>query len=112
MEEASRLERRVGTVLGGRWRLDKRIATGGMSAVYAAVHRTTRLRVAVKILNPDKAMLVEVRQRFEREAAQTNGIEHDGVVRAIDDGETSDGCPYLVLELLEGETLEEKRARF
>jgi serine/threonine-protein kinase len=102
---------RVGTVIGGRWQIVRRLATGGMSTVYAAVHKTTRFRVAVKILNLDASGMPEVRERFEREAAQGNEIEHEGVVKAIDDGETPDGCPYIVLELLEGDTLEELRAR-
>src|SRR6185295_4903053 len=66
---------------------------------------------AVKILNVDKAKQPDVRHRFETEAAKTNAIGHRGVVKAIDDGETSDGCPYLVLELLDGDTLEERRVR-
>jgi serine/threonine protein kinase len=98
-------------VVDGKWRIIRRIATGGMSTVYEAVHRTTRFRGAMKILNHDAADRPEVRERFDREGSTSNAVGHEGAVQVIDDGITQDGCPYLVMEYLEGETLEDKRVR-
>jgi len=93
----------------GKWRIIRRIGTGGMSTVYEVVHKTTRFRGAMKILNREPADRPEVRERFDREASTSNAINHDGAVKVFDDGETSNGCPYLVMEYLDGETLEDKR---
>lgn len=100
---------RIGSVLGRKWRIEKRLGTGGMAAVYAAVHRKNGFRAAVKILHPDAPP--EVKARFLREGYLANAVDHEGAVNVIDDGKTDDGCPYLIMELLEGESLEDLRLR-
>ncbi len=81
-----------------------------MAAVYEARTRDAE-RVAVKVLHAELATVNGVRTRFLREAQVANRIEHDGVVRMRDAGE-EDGIVYLVMDLLEGRTLEaELRAR-
>jgi serine/threonine-protein kinase len=102
---------RVGTVTDGKWRIDRRIAKGGMASVYAASHTATGFRVAIKILSRDATEHDEARARFLREGKLANAVDHEGVIDIIDDGITADGRPFLIMELLEGETLEEKRAR-
>ncbi|MEP7048926.1 MAG: protein kinase, partial [Pseudomonadota bacterium] len=105
-----RAQARVGMQLSGRWRLDKLVGVGGMAAVYSATHRNTK-RVAIKILHPEMAVDENARQRFLREGYAANQVGHRGAVAADDDGLTEEGVPFLVMELLEGETLEERALR-
>lgn len=94
----------------GKYRIDAFIASGSMSNVYAATHRNGS-RVALKIMHKDLARDTQVAERFRREGYFGNSVVHEGIVRAIDDDMTDDGCPFLVFDLLEGETLEQKRSR-
>ena len=101
---------RLGTLVKEKWRLDRLIGTGGMAAVYAATHRNGK-RVAIKMLHPELARSTDVRTRFLREGYLANKVEHDGVVSIADDDFTDDGTVFLVMELLEGETLERRWER-
>lgn len=101
---------RVGRVLRDKWHLDEVIGTGGFSAVYAATHRNGK-RVAIKILNPELSAIETARSRFIREAYAVNAVDHPGMVSVVDDDVDDDGCIFLVMDLLEGETLEERRQR-
>jgi eukaryotic-like serine/threonine-protein kinase len=105
-----RAQARVGITLREKWRLDVLLGVGGMAAVYAATHRNGS-RVAVKILHPGMSTNAFVRERFMWEGYAANAVGHDGAVKVIDDDEASDGSLYLVTELLDGETLEERRMR-
>lgn len=96
---------RVGRSLNGKWTLDRLIDVGGMAAVYAATHRNGK-RVAVKVLHAPLAANREIRERFLREGYVANKIEHRGTVSVIDDDTTPEGEVYLVMDLLEGESLE------
>ena len=102
---------RIGQVLREKWRLDSLIGVGGMAAVFAATHRNGK-RVAIKILHPQIAVDQTVEARFLREGYVANSIGHDGAVSVLDDDETDDGSVFLVMELLEGETLDARAARF
>jgi eukaryotic-like serine/threonine-protein kinase len=106
-----RARSRVGQTLRGKWRLDALIGVGGMAAVYAATHRNGS-RAAVKILHAELSTSPEVRGRFTREGHLANAVGHEGAVKVLDDDEADDGSLYLVTELLDGETLEERRLRF
>ena len=108
LTRAARL--RVGLVMNGKWRLDELIGVGGMAAVYAATHRNGN-RVAVKVLHPHFVANDSIRSRFQREGYVANKIEHPGAVRVLDDDATADGAVFLVMELLEGETLENRLRR-
>ncbi len=101
---------RLGTVLEGKWSIEGLLGEGGTGSVFVAKH-TNESRVAVKILHArllDHPTLVT---RFRREGSLANRVDHPDVVRVFDDGVTVDGCPFLVTELLEGETLEQERVR-
>ena len=100
----SAAEARVGKTLKGKWRVDRLIDVGGMGAVYAATHRNGR-QAAIKILHAQFAMDPEVRRRFLREGYVANKIGHAGAVAILDDDVAEDGSPFLVMELLEGESL-------
>jgi serine/threonine-protein kinase len=95
---------RLGTMIGGKFRLQRVLGIGGMAVVYAATHRNGK-QVALKLLHPTLAVSERQRRRFLREAYVANTVEHPGVVQVHDDGIDADGTMYLVLELLEGQTL-------
>ncbi len=102
---AARARGRLGRVLRGKWTLDELLGLGGMAAVYAATHRNGN-RVAIKILEPEAATIKDVRSRFLREGYLANQVEHVGAVSIQDDDVDEDGTPFLVMELLEGQTLD------
>ncbi|MBV9945785.1 MAG: protein kinase [Myxococcales bacterium] len=98
---------RIGQTLRGKWRLDTLLGVGGMAAVYAATHRNGK-RAAVKVLHPEMSVHQAVRQRFLMEGFVANKVQHPGAVSVIDDDSEEDGLLFLVTELLDGETLEER----
>ncbi len=102
---------RVGGVLDDKWTLEQLLGVGGMAAVYAARHRNGA-RAAVKVLHPHWARHGEVRERFLREGYAANRVEHPGAVKVLDDDVVStgadEGTAYLVMELLEGVSLQER----
>jgi len=104
--EALRL---VGRRLCGKWRLERLLGSGGMSSVYEAVHRNGK-RVAVKVLCPDLTSNRQVRSRFVREGYIANRIDHPGRVVVLDDERDAE-LVFLVMELLEGETLAARARR-
>jgi len=109
-EDREVFEKRLGTVLRGKWRLDRLLGIGGMAAVYAATHSIGR-QEAIKILHPEVARSKDLRARFEREAHAVNRFRHPGVVEIRDIDVTEDGAPFLVMELLEGESLSDRANR-
>lgn len=100
-----------GLVIAGKYRLEQEIGRGSMGTVYRAVHVTLGQRVAIKLISGEHSQSAEARQRFSVEAKAAAKLRSRHVVQVIDDGETPEGNPYIVLELLEGETLEERVAR-
>jgi serine/threonine protein kinase len=105
------MREREGTVVGGKWRIDREIGSGGTATVYAASHYAIGTRVALKVLTEEAAYNEAARARFLREGELANRVNHDGVIRVIDTGVTDDDCPFLVMELLEGETLDARRRK-
>jgi serine/threonine-protein kinase len=101
-------EARVGQELNGRWTLVGVLGIGGASTVYEAVHRNGR-RAAVKIMSQQKIREMPTCRVAAHEAMVANAVPHPGVVEILDDDVAEDGSAYLVMELLEGETLEERR---
>jgi serine/threonine protein kinase len=98
-------ERRIGTVIANKWRVDALLGSGSMAAVFAVTHRNGA-RAALKILHPTLSTDEGVCERFLGEGYLTNSVKHPGIVRVLDDGVTDDGCVFLVMDLLEGKTLE------
>jgi eukaryotic-like serine/threonine-protein kinase len=96
---------RVGSTLRrGKYVLEALLGIGAMGAVYAATHRNG-MHVAIKILHQDLARVEDVRSRFLREGYIANLVQHQGLVRVLDDDIDDDGSTFLVMELLEGCTL-------
>jgi serine/threonine-protein kinase len=105
---------RVGSVLDDKWTLERLLGVGGMAAVYAARHRNGA-RGAVKLLHPDLARHREVRERFRREGYAANRVDHPGAVKVLDDDVVANGpsagMAYLVMELLEGQSMQDRLER-
>jgi serine/threonine-protein kinase len=106
-----RAKERVGTTLRGKYRLERLLGIGGMGAVFAAVHTNNRNRVAIKMLHTELSINAEIKGRFLREGYIANTVEHPGVVRVLDDDTSEDGAVFLVLELMEGESLASMHSR-
>jgi serine/threonine-protein kinase len=97
---------RIGTVLAGKYRLDRILGSGAMASVLAATHVRNANRVALKILHPALTDDADIRARFLREGYAANRVGHPGTVRALDEGVTEDGVVFFVMDLLEGEPLD------
>ncbi len=98
----------VGNTVDGRYELRRDLGRGAGGLVFEARHCFTGRRVALKIVAPDvpRAQLTELRARLEREARALAAVRHPGVVEILDGGVLDDGTPYIVMENLEGRTLE------
>ena len=103
-------EARVGSTLNAKWQLERLLGVGGMGAVFAAKHRNGT-RAAVKILHAEFARETEIRERFLREGKIANTVDHPARVPVTDDDLSDNGEPFLVMDLLEGGTLNELRHR-
>jgi hypothetical protein len=99
------VEERTGTTLLGKYELNGLLGRGGMGAVYRGIHLRTGRKVAVKILDERYLTNKSIVQRFGREARAASAIEHPGIVEVLDIDVLPEGAPFLVMELLDGETL-------
>jgi serine/threonine-protein kinase len=95
---------RVGRIWASRWRLDAVLGMGASAAVYSATHRNGD-RVAIKVLHPEYAFHEELRCRLNREAHVANLVSHPGASRVLEHDMTENGEIFVVMELVEGETL-------
>ncbi len=107
LSPSKKAARRVGTDLTEKWRIDRVLGVGGMGAVFAATHKNNGTRAALKVLHSEFAAAIDVRERFLREGKIANRVDHPARVAVVDDGISSLGEPFLVMELLEGMTLGE-----
>ena len=103
--------RELGAVIDGRWVICGFLGEGGMARVYLAEDAKTRARVAVKILAREHAGDRVTRERFLREIDVAAEIGHPNIARVLDAGHRADGSPFLVIELLVGETVGERLRR-
>ncbi len=102
----------VGTVLRGTYRLDRRFAAGGMAQIFEARHLRTGGRVAVKVLHPNFAHNPDIIRRFRKEAEMIASLSDPSIVKVDDlDGGEDTGIPFIVMELLEGESLDKRLDR-
>jgi hypothetical protein len=104
-------EANLGTVVAGRYRLEQLLGVGGMAEVYRAEDLTSERRVAVKILRADIATNPEAVARIKREGELLIELRNPAIVAVETWGQLDDGTVYLVMELLEGETLGERMRR-
>src|SRR5512141_3034716 len=101
----------VGTVLAGKYRITREIGRGGMAAVYEAANVDIGKRVAIKVLAQELTTSAVVVERFLREARAAAAIRSPYICDIYDSGKLDDGRPFLVLELLEGESLYERMTK-
>jgi eukaryotic-like serine/threonine-protein kinase len=100
----------LGTTLNGRYRLEARIGSGGMSTVYRALDEVLQRQVAIKLMNREVATDSDQLERFRREARAVAQLNHPHIVGVIDAGE-DENRPYIVFEYVEGETLKDRIRR-
>jgi serine/threonine protein kinase len=99
-------DRRIGQVIDGKYHVLRRLAQGGMGSVYEARHAVVGRHVALKFLHEQYAQRSCMVQRFLREAQAAGSIASENIIGVLDYG-TSDGTPYLVMELVRGQDLRE-----
>jgi serine/threonine protein kinase len=96
----------LGRVIGGRYRVLRELGAGGTSCVYECADLKSAARVAIKVPR-DEAFSNEITvQRFYQEAQVIGSLGHPNVCAVLDTGQLESGAPYLVLELLRGESLQ------
>jgi len=96
----------IGQILHETYRIERKLAEGGMGAIYEASHvRLPKKRFAVKLLLGDVADKPDIFARFRREAEIATELGHPNIVDVLDFHETTEGQPYIVMELLDGEDL-------
>src|SRR5262245_58174456 len=95
---------REGAPVAGRYALREKIQLGGVAAIFRADDLHTGGNVAVKFLHPVQSDWDEATKRFEREVRVGGAINHHNVCRILDAGRHEDGRPFLVMELMEGES--------
>ena len=101
----------IDRVFEGKYRLDQRLGGGGMGTVYRATHLLIDRPVAVKVLSQRFVGDETAQQRFRREARAAGRMQHPNAVMVNDFGATDDGYLYIVMELLEGQTLRDLLVR-
>ncbi len=99
----------VGRLLRGTYQVETMLGAGGMGAVFRARHVRTGRRYALKVLLGDAT--VESFKRFEREATAASSLGHPGIIAVHDFDRSEEGLPFLVMDLLEGETLAQRLER-
>ena len=95
----------------GDYRLVAELGRGSMGVVFLAEHAASARRVAIKLLIPQLSRSAEVLQRFANESRATSSIRHPGIVEIFEFHPDADGRAYIVMELLEGETLGDRLRR-
>jgi serine/threonine-protein kinase len=95
----------IGATIDGKYRIEERLAAGGMGTVYRASRLLIGDQVAIKILHPEHFADAQAAERFRREAQAAARLKHPNAVSVYDFGVTNEGLVYLVMELVEGESL-------
>ncbi len=96
----------AGQVIAGKYRLIALLGTGGMATVWSATNTFTERQFAIKFLLPTFARTPEAAKRFLMEAKVSGRVQHPNVIEVIDVGQAEDGSLFLVMELLQGDSLE------
>ncbi len=100
----------IGRTFGGRWKVDKKLSSGGMGALYVASHADSGRKAALKVIRPRAAPMEGLSQRFRHEVEALASITHPNIVALLDSG-VDEGDLFLVMELLEGRSLRRELKR-
>src|SRR5580700_7845309 len=101
----------AGTIVANRLRIVRVIGVGGMGTVYEVEHELTKHHRALKVLQAKAAQQPSVVERFVREASAAGRIANAHIAETFDAGRLESGEPYLLMELIEGETLDARLRR-
>jgi tRNA A-37 threonylcarbamoyl transferase component Bud32 len=110
ISKATRKEYAPGDVIGGKYGLVRLLGEGGMGSVWVAENMALKANVALKLIRADVAE-ASANERFLSEARLAARLQHPAIVRVFDFGKTEQDEPYIVMELLEGETLGQRLGR-
>jgi serine/threonine-protein kinase len=94
-----------GELVGERYRVVSELGAGGMGTVYRVEHILMAKEMAMKLLRPELSIIPQIVERFEREARSASRLDNEHIVRVTDFGRAPNGALFLVMELLEGESL-------
>ncbi|MBK9145216.1 MAG: serine/threonine protein kinase [Candidatus Melainabacteria bacterium] len=106
--EAGRVDRLIGVMLNERYRVVEQLHRGGRTTIYRGRHELMGRDVAIKVLNPEWVCDQISIKRFQQEAQAVSHLQHPGVVTVYDYGFVPSGQPFMVMDLLQGETLHTK----
>jgi serine/threonine-protein kinase len=95
-----------GQTVAGKYRLNRLLGTGGMASVWSATNVFTDREFAIKVMHPQVASTPEAAQRFLKEAKVSARVDHPNVIEVLDVGQAEDGSLFLVMELLNGWSLD------
>jgi len=104
LEQAA--DENIGKILAGRYLVEQLLGEGGMATVYRARHTLVDRPVAVKIMGAHLIRDRALRERFRREAKNAAALAHPNIIEIFDYGETDGGAPFVVMELLDGFSLQ------
>jgi len=99
-------ETRIGRILGESYRITRALASGGMGTVYEATHVRLQQKFSIKFLDPQLVRNAEAYARFRQEAEIAASLDHDAIVQVYDFNTDTDGNPYIVMEYVDGVTLD------
>ncbi len=105
------IEEDMGKTIAGRYEITDVIGEGGMGVVYEAYDPQTDRKVAIKLVRAECASDRKFLTRFRREMEVTTQLRHPSTIRVFEHGETEDGRPFMVMELLQGESLADRLER-
>jgi serine/threonine-protein kinase len=109
MQDAGSTElARAGLIVAGKFRLDVCIGQGGMGSVWSATHLGLGNQIAIKLVSRDFVRSPEALRRFDAEAKAAARLQSRHVVQVHDNGTLEDGTPYIAMELLSGESLQQR----
>src|SRR5258708_26785814 len=97
-----------GALVAGKYRLDALVGEGGMGSVWSATHLGLGQAVAIKFISRDFVRSSEALRRFDAEAKAAAQLRSRHVVQVFDNGTLDDGTPYIAMELLHGESLQNR----
>ena len=110
-QEQKEAEKLVGQVLANTYRLEQLLVSGGMGAVFRSRHVRTGGVCAIKVLHSRSAANQEIAERFQDEARIISGLRHPSIVQVTDLDLDTSGLAFIVMELLEGEDLQDRLER-
>src|ERR1700733_5737276 len=106
MESTGQGGMQSGQTIAGKYRLNEPIGAGGMASVWSATNVFTERQFAIKFMHPVVAKTPEAARRFLMEAKVSARVNHPNIIEIIDVGQTEDGALFMVMELLQGSSLE------